>query len=84
MFNFQSDSKTHAQAQELERFFEGQLKKLLPKYAKSTSQSNRTSQNLQMIMPMSLHDLIDDLDDPKDDDYTPSNNPKRKRSTPSV
>jgi hypothetical protein len=79
----QSDTKTYSQAQELERFFELQLRKLLPKHAKPASQSNRSSQNLQLMMPMSLHDLIE-MDDQKDEDYSPNNNPKRKRSTPSV
>ena len=79
----QMDSKTYTQAQELERFFELQLRKLLPKYAKTPAQLARSSQN-HLMVPMSLHDLIDDLDDPKDDDYSPNNNPKRKRSTPSV
>lgn len=79
----QMDTKTYLQAQDLERFFEIQLRKLLPKYAKSPSQLARASQN-QVMMPMSLHDLIDDMDDPRDDDYAPSNAAKRKRSTPSV
>lgn len=77
------DTKTYSQAQELERFFEIQLRKLLPKYAKSPSPLNRSS-NIQLMVPMSLHDMIEDMDDPKDQDYAPSNNPKRKRSTPSV
>jgi hypothetical protein len=77
------DTKICTQAQELERFFEVQLRKLLPKYAKSSSQMNRASQN-HLLAPMSLHDLIDDMDDPKDNDYAPINTPKRKRSTPSV
>lgn len=78
------DTKTYSQAQELERFFEIQLRKLLPKYAKTASQVNRSSQSLQLMVPMSLHDMIEDMDDPKDEDYAPINNPKRKRSTPSV
>ncbi|CRK90517.1 CLUMA_CG004122, isoform A [Clunio marinus] len=78
------DSKSYLQAQELEKFFEIQLRKLLPKYAKSPSQLARSTENRQMMVPMSLHDLIDDMDDPKDNDYMPHNNPKRKRSTPSV
>jgi hypothetical protein len=78
------ESKIYSQAQELEKFFEIQLRKLLPKYSKTNNpQINRVSQNHQ-LMPMSLHDLIDDMDDPKDNDYAPSNNPKRKRSTPSI
>jgi hypothetical protein len=75
----QADTKTHIQAQELENFFEIQLRKLLPKYAKSPAQ--RALQNLP-LMPMSLHDMMD-MDDPRDDDYEP-NAAKRKRSTPSV
>jgi hypothetical protein len=76
----QIDTKTYIQAQELENFFEIQLRKLLPKYAKSPAQRALQSHPL---MPMSLHDMIDDLDDPRDDDYEP-NAAKRKRSTPSV
>lgn len=74
------DTKTYLQAQDLERFFEIQLRKLLPKYAKTPA---RVSQN-HALMPMSLHDLIDDMEDQRDDDYATSNAPKRKRSTPSV
>lgn len=86
IFFLQADSKIYSQAQELEKFFEIQLRKLLPKYAKSPSQLNRSSQNLQFMSPLSLQDLVDDdmVDDPKDEDYAPSNNPKRKRSTPSI
>lgn len=78
------DSKLYLQAQELEKFFENQLRKFLPKYIKtSNTQINRLNQDHQ-LMPMSLHDLIDDMDESKDNDYAPSNNPKRKRSTPSI
>lgn len=75
------DPKIYTHAQELESFFQRQVRTLLPKYAKTTtSLSNRA----QELMPMSLHDLIDDIEDPKDEDYAPNNSAKRKRSTPSV
>ena len=74
------DTKTYIQAQELDNFFEIQLRKLLPKYAKSHAQ--RASHNHE-LMQMSLHDLIDDMEDSRNDDYAP-NAAKRKRSTPSV
>jgi hypothetical protein len=73
------ESKIYTQAQELEKFFEIQLRKLLPKYSKTSNNTNRVN-----LPCMSLQDLIEDMDDPKNNDYSPSNNPKRKRSTPSI
>jgi hypothetical protein len=69
------DQKIYQYSKDLENFFELQLRKLLPKYAKSLNP--KLTSNLGA---MSFQDFID-MDDP---DYMPSNNPKRKRSTPSI
>lgn len=78
--NFQTESKFYLTAQDLEKFFEIQVRKFLPKYAKSPlSRSNSQQHQFQDV---SLQDLIDDEAD--DEDEYSRNNAKRKRSTPSV
>jgi hypothetical protein len=78
----EEDPKIYTYAKDLESFFESQLRKLLPKYAKSLVM--KLASNNQQLGSMSFQDFIDDMDDPADSDYMPSNNPKRKRSTPSI
>lgn len=73
------DPKVYSYAKDLENFFESQLRKLLPKYAKSLNLKIASSQ----LSNLSFHDFMDDIEDPHDSDYLPSNN-KRKRSTPSI
>lgn len=70
------DSKIYQNARDLEKFFDQQLKKWLPKFARKISTD-------QII---SLTDLIDDdvVDDVNDADYVPSGGRKRMRSSSSL
>lgn len=74
------DTKTFQYARELEKFFDMQLKKWLPKYAKSVITTPQQHKSYNMC------DFIDDgmIDDPADEDFVPKNGAKRPRSTPSV
>ncbi|KAG5678202.1 hypothetical protein PVAND_007895 [Polypedilum vanderplanki] len=78
-FYAEEDPKIHSYAKGLENFFESQLRKLLPNYAKSLKLASSNS-----LGTMSFQDFIDDMDDAGDSDYLPNTNPKRKRSTPSI
>lgn len=74
------DTKTFQYARELEKFFDMQLKKWLPKYSKSVITTPQQHKSYNMC------DFIDDgmIDDPTDEDFVPKNGAKRPRSTPSV
>lgn len=75
------DTKTYQYAQDLEKFFDMQLKKWLPKYAKAVQITTPQQQKAY-----NMCDFLDDgmIDDPTDEDFIPKSTAKRPRSTPSV
>lgn len=78
MYSQVEDLKIASYAKDLENFFEAQLRKLLPKYAKPVNIKVTSNQ----LGSMSFQDFID-MEDPSDEFMT-NNNPKRKRSTPGM
>jgi hypothetical protein len=74
--------KIYGYSKDLEAFFDIQMKKLLPKYYKSSSLKFVSNNQLGA---MSFQDYMDEeMDDPTDADYMTNNSAKRKRSTPSI